>query len=139
MQYTPDDIDELLPHQIIVFGSNFEGRHGKGLALTCLKRFGAKYGQSRGLQGQCYAIITKDLKLGKRSVSLEFIAQQIQDFIVFAQQHPEFEFLFTKIGTKNAGFSERELENILKKFEFPKNVRLPKFVNHLDQWFDVLV
>lgn len=137
--HTPDIIESLLPNQIIVFGSNYEGRHGKGLALICLKKFGAIYGQAKGLQGQSYAIITKDLKKGKRSVPLSFIEEQLQDLITFATKNQEKEFLLTKIGTKLAGFSEYELETIIKKLSFPSNVILPKFENHLDQWFDILV
>jgi hypothetical protein len=54
-------IDKLNSNQIFVFGSNTQGRHGKGAALTAKNKFGAIYGQAEGLQGQSYAIITKDL------------------------------------------------------------------------------
>mgnify|MGYP006877977877 FL=1 len=54
-------IDKLNSNQIFVFGSNTQGRHGKGAALTARNKFGAIYGQAEGLQGQSYAIITKDL------------------------------------------------------------------------------
>lgn len=46
---------------ILVFGSNTQGRHGKGMAKLALDKFGAIYGEARGLQGQSYAICTKDL------------------------------------------------------------------------------
>lgn len=138
MNYTPDIIEYLEPHQIVIFGSNCEGRHGKGFAKECLERFGAKYGQAKGLQGQCYAIITKDLSKGKRSVSLDFIKLQLEELIQFSKKYPNKEFLITKIGTKNAGFSERELETILKSLQFPKNFKLPEFKNYIDQW-DFLV
>ena len=46
---------------IFVFGSNLEGRHGAGAALFAKNNFGAIYGKSEGLQGNSYAIPTKDI------------------------------------------------------------------------------
>lgn len=46
---------------VFVFGSNLEGRHGAGAALFAKNNFGAIYGQSEGLQGNSYAIPTKDI------------------------------------------------------------------------------
>ena len=37
-------ITQLEPNQIFVFGSNTQGRHGKGAALTAKNKFGAVYG-----------------------------------------------------------------------------------------------
>ena len=37
--------------QIFVFGSNTEGRHGKGAALLARQRYGAKLGVAQGLVG----------------------------------------------------------------------------------------
>lgn len=53
-QYTPEKITRLEPGQIFVFGSNLDGRHGKGAALTAMRKFGAKYGVAEGLTGQTY-------------------------------------------------------------------------------------
>ena len=47
---------------IFVFGSNPEGRHGKGAAYVAKTKFGAKQGQGEGLQGNSYALPTKDLR-----------------------------------------------------------------------------
>lgn len=47
---------------IFVFGSNPEGRHGAGAAKVAVKMFGAKYGQGEGLQGNSYALPTKELR-----------------------------------------------------------------------------
>ena len=46
--------------EIFVFGSNLAGRHGAGAALAALKDHGAIYGCGEGIQGQSYAIPTKD-------------------------------------------------------------------------------
>jgi hypothetical protein len=50
VKYTPENIQKLEPHQIICFGSNEAGRHGKGLAKLALQKFGARYGVGRGLK-----------------------------------------------------------------------------------------
>jgi len=48
---------------VFVFGSNLAGRHGRGAALYALKHYGAVYGEGIGLQGNSYAIPTKDRHL----------------------------------------------------------------------------
>jgi len=126
MKYTPEKITHLEPHQIIVFGSNTEGRHGRGLAKFCLDNFGAIYGQAKGLQGQSYAIVTKDLTKGEKSVPLEEIYNQLVTLKDYALDNQEKEFLVTKIGTGLAGYSEIQIKNILAKIKFPYNVILPK-------------
>ena len=55
MGYTPDYVDQLLPKQIFVFGSNALGYHTGGASGTARKEFGAVWGQPEGLQGQSYA------------------------------------------------------------------------------------
>ena len=50
------------PNTIFVFGSNPEGRHGAGAAKVAREQFGAIYGQGEGLQGNAYALPTKDLR-----------------------------------------------------------------------------
>jgi hypothetical protein len=71
MYVTPNHIKDLKENEIFVFGSNRQGRHGKGSALTARNKFGAIYGQSEGLQGQSYAIITKELRKEYQPVSLQ--------------------------------------------------------------------
>ena len=55
-------ITSLKDNQVFVFGSNPEGRHGAGAAKTAKDKFGAKYGQGEGIQGQSYALPTKRIK-----------------------------------------------------------------------------
>lgn len=59
-----ESIYELPSNGIFVFGSNTEGRHGLGAALIARNKFGAKYGQARGLMGSCYGLVTKNLTEG---------------------------------------------------------------------------
>lgn len=63
--YTPNHYTGMITpdaNTIFVFGSNPEGRHGAGAAKVAVDRFGAKYGQGEGLQGNSYALPTKDLR-----------------------------------------------------------------------------
>ena len=55
MRFTPDNIKELAPDEIFVFGSNLAGHHGGGAARVALDRFGAQWGQGEGTQGQSTA------------------------------------------------------------------------------------
>ena len=110
-------VSTLKQNQIFVFGSNFAGRHGKGAALQA-RKFGAKYGVGVGPQGQCYAIPTKDRYL--RVLPLSTIKEYVLQFVAYATQHPELEFLLTPIGTGLAGYTIEQLESILP--ELPKNI-----------------
>lgn len=114
-------IRELKPNQVFVFGSNTQGRHGAGAAKQAMK-FGAVYGQPSGLQGQTYAIITKDLTSNKR-YPLEKIQIGLVEFVKFAIANPQLEFLVTELGCGLAGYS---IEIIGLLFPpVPDNVKLP--------------
>lgn len=118
--------------KIFVFGSNTEGKHGKGAALYAKQYCGAIYGQSKGLQGNSYAIITKDLKKGLRSVSIDFIKNQINEFIEFANNRPHLEFYVTEIGCGLAGFKISEIAPLFKVIS--SNIELNQnFKNYLDE------
>ena len=99
---TPSRIEDLQEGQIFVFGSNEEGHHDGGAARLALNKFGAIYGQGRGLQGRSYAIPTM-------SGSLETIAREVEEFIMFADAHPEMTFLVTRIGCGIAGYRDEEI------------------------------
>ena len=139
-EFTPEDIQSLKPNEIFVFGSNTEGRHGRGAALTAKTKFGAKQGQSEGLQGQSYAIVTKDLAKGERSDlngynGLDFIDKQIGELIAFAYKNPNFKFYVAKIGTVLAGWTIKEIGEIWNNQGIlPNNIILPKeFENYVNK------
>src|SRR5258708_22823849 len=90
---TPANVSSRKP--IFVFGSNLAGRHGKGAALDARKRHGAIYGQGVGLQGDSYALPTKDENL--RTLLLDRINAYVDDFLKFAIEHPELTFQVTAI------------------------------------------
>lgn len=143
-EYTPENLSKanMPANGIFVFGSNTEGRHGKGAAETAKKEFGAIQGQAEGLQGKSYAIITKDLAKGERSIPLynlegTSIADGVRDFIEFANAHPELKFYVTKLGSKLAGYTVEEIKDIFKAVNdlylsqdiqnyIPDNVILPR-------------
>jgi Domain of unknown function (DUF7007) len=92
---------------IFVFGSNLAGRHGKGAALFARQHRGAIYGQSVGLQGDSYAIPTKDEQL--RTLPLDRIKAHVDDFLLFAGAHPALTFQVTAIGCGLAGYKPAQI------------------------------
>ena len=92
---------------IFVFGSNLAGIHGAGAAKHAVLNEGAMYGVGVGLQGNSYALPTKNHKIV--SLTLGSIAQHVDDFIQFAQEHPELEFKVTRVGCGLAGFKDNQI------------------------------
>lgn len=117
---SPDNITELAPNEIFVYGSNVAGRHGKGAAKVALQ-WGAMYGKAE-FNGKTYGISTKDDYLRIRS--LPIIERQVENFIFFAEQHPELTFLVTKIGCGEARYFPRDIALFFRTA--PSNVRLPQ-------------
>jgi hypothetical protein len=107
-KYYTELLSELQPNQIFVFGSNLAGRHGKGAALAAKQLFGAVWGEAVGRTGQCYAIPTKDRSV-YHSLSLFSIQQYIHYFNLHSIQHPELEFLVTKVGCGLAGYKDEQI------------------------------
>ena len=121
---TPDRIANLVENQIFVFGSNLSGRHGKGAAKTAM-RWGAKYGQAEGLQGQTYAIPTKDRSV-KNTLSTQEIKGYTNTFIEFARSHKNLTFLVTEIGCGLAGYTPVEIAPLFEKAKTIENIWLPE-------------
>jgi hypothetical protein len=119
-------ITKLKPNQIFVFGSNPQGRHGKGAALTAWKKFGAKIGQGSGLMGQSWGIITKDLrKLYTPSVSKDNIIFGILNMYYFAELNPHLEFLiaYSGHGYNLNGYTPKQMaEMFVSAGPIPDNV-----------------
>lgn len=107
--------------KIFVFGSNLAGRHGAGAALFARQFHGAIYGQGRGLQGESYAIPTKDRDLAVRT--LDEISRDVMEFLNFAEEHPEMLFDVTPIGCGLAGYQPEQIKPFF--VDVPKNVNLP--------------
>ena len=126
-EYTPDFITELGPDEVFVFGSNLAGSHGGGAAYVAWRKFGAVMGQGVGLQGQSYAIPTMQ-------GGVETIKPYVDEFIAFAQTHPELFFYVTRIGCGIAGFRDEEIAPLFTGAQTLENVCLPEsFVNARQQ------
>ena len=110
-----------VPRRIFVFGSNLAGRHGKGAALEARLRHGAIYGRGTGLQGNSYAIPTKNEQLKTRS--LKDIELSVLIFKCFADRHPDMIFYVTPIGCGLAGYSPKDIAPFFR--DSPENVVLP--------------
>lgn len=109
---------------IFVFGSNRQGIHGAGAAKAAVERHGAKRGQAAGLQGQSYAIITKELRPDHPPVTLEEINEQVWTFAMFVAAHPNWTFNVTRIGCGLAGFKDADIAPMFAGA--PDNVKLPE-------------
>lgn len=127
MRITPENIKQLIDNQVFVFGSNLRGVHGAGAAKQAMK-WGAKYGQGYGLQGQTFAIPTKDWDI--KSLSLNQIQVYVDRFIKFAKTYDTLDFLVTKIGCGLAGYEIEDIAPMFKECVNLKNVYLPiDFIN----------
>ncbi len=132
-------ITKLDKNEIFVFGSNPEGRHGKGSALFARKKFGAIYGKGRGIQGQSYALVTKNLKkgyyeestgiyykrYGYKSVSKEQITENIKELYKYAIDNPKLKlYIAYKANTANLnGYIDEEIaEMFLYAGDIPNNL-----------------
>jgi len=125
--YTPDPINKaaMKDTDIFVFGSNTEGRHGGGAAKVAMDDYGAIYGQARGLQGRSYAIVTKDLSIGEKSIDLSEIAKEIDQLIEFALDNQDKTFFVTKIGCGLGGFDIKDIAPLFANKLIPNNMILP--------------
>lgn len=118
------------PDTIFVFGSNPEGRHSKGAAKLAREKFGAIYGQGEGLQGNAYALPTKDLRVKKnrslRSISPEDIIENIKKLYETARQNPSKKFKVAYTNTDKAslnGYTGLEMiDMFLAAGPIPSNV-----------------
>ena len=116
---TSNHIERLQPNEIFVFGSNLSGHHGGGTALLAMNKWGAIWGQGVGLQGQTYGIPTMQ-------GGVETIRPYVDEFIQFANKHPEMTFLVTEIGCGIAGFTPQEIAPLFAKATTTENIHLPQ-------------
>ena len=116
----------LKENEIFVFGSNTEGRHGKGAALQAKKNFGAINGQARGRQGQSYAIVTKDLTKDEHpSRTPDQIRKEILQLYSYAAENPELTFYVAYNCSKEL-LNGYAVEEMAKMFTGFRNLTIPK-------------
>jgi len=145
--WSGNEIKELKQNEVFIMGTNPTGIHGSGAAKAGLK-FGAKYGVGRGLVGQTYGLITKNLDgkagyiekatgikyelEGFRSVSPEMIKNNIRELYDCARQNSDKNFLVTykydvwTNGTPkkslNGYTSQEMLELFILEQDIPDNI-----------------
>ena len=94
---TPDYVTSLKENEIFVFGCRRSGRDWEGTAAFALENFGAIFGQGDGPLGKSYAITTA-------GVGLADIKLSVDRFTQYAMEHPELNFLVTRIGCGLGGW-----------------------------------
>lgn len=125
MKYFVGDIQTLKDNGVFVFGSNPQGWHGAGTAKIALDNFGAVKGNGRGIQGQSYALVTKNLKAGWKekstgivyekegfqSVSAKQIVDNLKELYDFARSNPNKDFFIAyKNDSHNLnGYTSKEM------------------------------
>ncbi len=118
--------------EIFVFGSNLTGIHKKGAALTALQKHGAILGQGVGLQGNSYAIPTKETPY--KSLDIISINKFVADFLSFAAQTPEHTYMVTKIGCGLAGWNPSQIAPLFRLVKYAANVKVPQeFIEFLPE------
>ena len=123
---------------IFVFGSNPEGRHGAGAAKIAREKFGAIYGQGEGLQGNAYALPTKDLRIkennGFRSIPKEQIIKNIKKLYDCALENPEKKFYIAYRNTYQKSLNGYTGYEMIQMFidagEIPNNIYISK------EWYE---
>jgi len=112
---------------IFVFGSNPEGRHGAGSAKVAREQFGAIYGVGEGLQGNSYALPTKDLRIpGDRTIGKGDIARNIGKLYEVARKHPDKKFMIAYRNGKDEktlnGYTGEEMLRMFAALIVPNNI-----------------
>ena len=144
-------IKNLKKNEIFVFGSNPEGRHGAGTAKLARLKYGAIYGQGRGIQGRSYGLITKNLKKnyieektgikyersGKRSISKDQIVKNIKELYIFARKNKTKKFFIAYTGGEEKnnnlnGYSNKEMASFFREAKpIPSNIIFEEKFNNL--------
>jgi hypothetical protein len=109
---------------IFVFGSNTEGRHGKGAALVAFRHFGARYGQPQGPQGRSYAITTKNLRAKVHpSIPQVYIEIQIRHMYAYAAYYNDKLFYVAYgIGKNLNAYTPEKMAEMFSCTIIPENI-----------------
>lgn len=118
-----------MSQEIFVFGSNLAGVHGAGSANHAFHHHGAIWGCGIGLQGNSYAIPTKDEFIDV--LDIRRIMVHVDNFLSFSDQRPDFIFNIVAIGCGLAGFTPEQIAPMFRNA--PINCNLPEeFKNILE-------
>lgn len=103
---------------IFVFGSNLAGIHGAGAAKLALQKYGAKWFVGEGLQGNSYALPTKDYNI--KTLPLTAIEAHVKKFAYCVVYSADRTFYLTPIGCGLAGYRRDQIRPILEKYDLHK-------------------
>lgn len=124
MRITPKKIGELKENEVFVFGSNLAGIHGKGSAKVAAERYGAKKGIGFGLEGQSFALPTKDMKI--KTLTIIQIKYYVDKFVEFAKRNNQLTFFVVEVGCMNAGYEPKDIAPLFKEVKEIENIYLPE-------------
>lgn len=105
-----------------VFGSDLGGRYETENAKIALQHFGSTRKISEGINGNAYAIPTKDAHL--ENLPLHEVQYKVNNFLQYAKEHPEIMFFVTRVGCDANGFTNAEIAPFFKGA--PTNMDFPK-------------
>lgn len=130
-EYTPEIITELKENEVLVFGTDPEGKHKSTAAQLAVKRFGAVIGKGEGPMGQSYAI---PVHKHRRRMMVEAVFT----FINYAKENPDKFFYVLAIGCGAAGMDPAFVALMLRKAVAVENIFLPKlFVEELARYHEI--
>ena len=124
--WTGDSVTKLDSNQIFVYDSNPQGMHGVGSGSKA-RKFGSKLGMGRGINGQTYGLITKNLtanyieeatgikykREGLRSLTPEQINKNVTELYEFALNNPNKVFI---VSYKNEKWKEGDSKKLLNGY-----------------------
>jgi hypothetical protein len=122
---TENNITALAPDHVFVFGSNLSGIHGGGAAALAHDKFGAIWGCAEGMQGNCYAIPTKNEGI-ERTLTINEIKPYVNEFILWAKARSYKTYLVTEIGCGLAGYQPQDIAPLFKEAMNVQNIHLPE-------------
>ena len=120
---TPQHVQVLTGNQIFVFGSNESGIHGAGAAKVAMD-LGAEWGNPEGIQGNTYAIPSKDMEI-RNTLSIDEIRVYVDRFIEYAKYKQQLVFLVTEICCGLAGLEPEDVAPLFKGAIEYDNIHLP--------------
>lgn len=122
--FTPDKVTYVGKNEILPFGSNLLGVHGKDAAKDANLYHGAIMGKGEGIMGEAYAIPTK--KTPYESLSLDELKPGFAKFIQYAKDNPGKTSLLPAIGTNNAGFTAKQIVGVFGSDLVQPNITIPE-------------
>ena len=122
--WTPDKVTYVAENEVLAFGSNLQGRHGKGAALDAELYHGAITNKGEGFMGEAYAIPTK--KEPYVVMDVDDLKPGFANFIKWAKATPEKTIMLPAIGTNNAGFTPKQIVTAFGSDLVQPNITIPK-------------